>query len=118
MAEQPRHAVADAVGVFETFAKHHVAAALPVHWARRGEMRKPGPEPIGGGKPSGVELWIAAGKPTTVAVLWRGHVGERREGHYLGARALPAVEDMRVDEAEGLVLRERDAPARRRDRRV
>ena len=87
MAEQPGHAVADAVGVLEAFAEHHVAAALAVHRPRRGETRKPGAEPVGGGKPSGVKLRIAAGKPATVAVLRRRLVGERRERDDLGARA-------------------------------
>ena len=109
VAEQSRHRVPNAIRIFEALPEHHVAAALPVHGTRRGEARESLAELRGSGEPSGMKLGIAARKPAAIAIIrWR-LIGEWREGNDLRAGAPPAVEHMRVDEAEGLVLRERDA---------
>src|SRR5712691_6066794 len=114
VAEQSRHGVADAIGVLEAFAEHHVAAALAVHPARGCELREPGAKSLGGRKRSGVQLRIAARQPAAVAARrWR-LVGERREPDDLGAGAPPSGEDVRIDEREGRVGGERDALAGRR----
>ena len=63
---------------------------------------------------AGMQLRIAAGQPATVAALRWCLVGERREGHDLGAGPPPAGEDVRIDEGEGRVGGERDALAGRR----
>ena len=55
-----------------------------------------------------MQLRIAARQPAAVAALRRRLVGERRERQDFGAGAAPAVEHMRIDEAE----RADRAPAR------
>src|SRR5262245_9162326 len=115
MAEQPGHAVAYAVAIGEAYPEHHVAAALAVHRPRRREARKPCTKSLGGGERSRMKLGVSPGEPTTVAMLWRRLVGERREGRNLGACLAPSVENMRIDEAESRIRCERDALSRRRD---
>ena len=60
-----------------------------------------------------MQFGIAARKPAQVAVLRRRLVGERREGDDLGPGRPPAFHEMRVDERERRVARERDALPRR-----
>ena len=93
--------MAHAVGIFEALAQHHVAAALAVHRPRRGKPRKPVAKTPRSSERAGMKLGIAAGQPADVAVRGRRLVGERRERDDLGARAAPAVDDMRIDEGEG-----------------
>ena len=70
-----------------------------------------------GGKGVGVQFRVAAGEPAAVGALRRRLVGERRERHDFGAGLAPGLEQVRIDEAEGAVAGERDALARRRQRR-
>ena len=104
--------------VFEALAEHHVAAALAMHRPRRGEVREPLAEARRRRRAVRRAARDSRREASNVAILRRRLIGERRERHDLRAGAPPAVEHMRVDEAEGRVLRQRDALARRRDRRV
>src|SRR5712692_698907 len=116
MAEQSGHGVADAVRVFEAFTEHHVATALAVNLAGLGKLREPSTKMLRSRKRSRVQLRIAAGQPTAIAVLrWR-LVGERRERDDLRSGSPPSVEDMGINKREGRVGRERDALAGRRYR--
>ena len=61
-----------------------------------------------------MQLGITAGEPAGIATVGGWFVGEGREGYDLGSGAAPAARDMRIDEGEGRVGRERDALTRRR----
>ncbi len=104
------------LGILKALAEHHVAAALAMHWPRRGEAGEALAEAMRGGEPSGMQLGVSARQPACVATLGRRLVGEGREGHDLGARLAPALDQMRVDEGEGFVARQRDAHAGWRQR--
>ncbi len=67
-------------------------------------------------EPAGMQLRIAAGEPGDVAVVRRRLVGERRERHQLRTGGAPMGGDMRVEEGEGGIGRQRDALAGRRQR--
>ena len=97
-------------------AQHHVAAAFAMDRPGLRKTRQPGAKPGRRRERAGMELRIAAGQPAGIAVARRRLVGKRREGDDLGAGAPPAVENVRIDEAEGLIERERDALAGRRQR--
>ena len=64
-----------------------------------------------------MQLRIAARQPADVAAFVRRFVGERRERHDLRAGLAPVPGHMRIEEAEGGVLSQRDALAGRRQRR-
>src|SRR5690606_35952093 len=70
-------------------------------------------EPDVAGKPPGMKLRIAARQPAGIAIVSRRLVIERRERHDLRPRLPPTVEHVRIDEGEGGILRQRDAPAGR-----
>src|SRR5271168_4517955 len=85
-------------------------------------MYRPGLREIGeagfkflrGGELRRVQLGIAAGEPAAVAMLrWR-RVGQGGEEGDFAARAAPAFQDMGVEEAEGGIAGDGDAPAGRR----
>ena len=105
MSEQASHGVTRAVGIDQPLPQHHVAAALAMHRAARGELGEPGLEARRAGERAGMQLRIAAGKPAGIAIVGRRLVGKRREGHDLGAGAAPAAQHMRIDEGEGCVGR-------------
>jgi hypothetical protein len=63
---------------------------------------------------AGVQLRIAAGQPAAIGALRRLLVGQRRERKNLRAGRAPRLDKMRVDEAEGTIIGERNALARRR----
>ena len=68
------------------------------------------------GEPPGMKFRIAAGQPDHVA--GPGRAPRRRAGENgmnLGSRRAPAIEQMRIDEAEGCIAGERDALAGRSD---
>ena len=66
------------------------------------------------GKRIGVQFRIAAGQPATIGAFGGRLVGQRRERNDLRAGATPGFDQMRIDEAEGPVLRQRNALAGRR----
>ena len=88
MAEQSRHGVADAVGIFEAFAEHHVAAALAMHRRVVCEAREPGAKTLRGRQRAGVQLRIAAGQPAAVAASAGGASSASGEN---GTISAPAV---------------------------
>src|SRR5262249_56085925 len=69
MTEQAGHGVADAVGILQHLAQHHVAAALAVHRARRGKSGEAFAELVRRSELRCVELRVAAGQPTRPAML-------------------------------------------------
>src|SRR6266705_805700 len=71
MAEQAGHGMSDAIGIFESFAEHHVAAALAVNRARRGEFYESIAKPPRRCERAGVELRVTAGQPANIAPLRR-----------------------------------------------
>jgi len=97
----------------EVFAERHVAAALAVHRPRLGKARKPRAKLVRGRQLARMQFGIAAGQPATVAVLGWRLIGERGKGKYLRASRAPAGKQVRIDEGEGCVRRERDALAGR-----
>jgi hypothetical protein len=116
MTKQARHGMAHTIRVLDPFAKHHVAAALAVHQPALGEVREPAPEVLRRRQLTRMQLRITAGQPAHVAFFRRSLVGERGKHRYLGTRALPGLEQMRIDECERRVRGERDALSRRRQR--
>ena len=84
-----------------------------MHRARLGETTQAFAKSRRRRKPPGVQFRIAARKPADVAVRRRRLVGERREWNDLGPGRPPALHEMRIDEREGRVARERDALSRR-----
>src|SRR5262245_40022835 len=71
MAEQPDHGVANAIGVFESFAEHHVAAAFAVDGPRLRKARKPRTKARRIRERAGMELRISARQPAAVTALRR-----------------------------------------------
>src|ERR1700749_4691529 len=61
------------------------------------------------GQRAGMQLRIATRQPAGVTACVWSLVSKRRERHDLGAGAPPAIDEMRIDEAECLITRERDA---------
>src|SRR6516162_5857408 len=57
----------------------------------------------------GMQFRVSARQPTTVRALWRRFVGQRREWQDLGASIPPGVEHVRVDKAEGPIVRQCNA---------
>ena len=48
VTEKSRHGMANAAGVLNRFAEHHIAPTLPVNWARAGKSREPRTETLRG----------------------------------------------------------------------
>ena len=113
MAEQAEHGVGEPFGVFDAFAKHHEAPAFAVHRAGLSEPPYAGSEGGSHGERARVEFGIAPGKPADVAIVPRALVGEGRERHQLRSRVTPLRDQMRVEEGEGGVSGDGDAPAGR-----
>ena len=61
-----------------------------------------------------MQFRIAARQPATIRAFGGRFVGKRRERNDLGAGVAPGVDEMRIDEAEGAIMRQRDALAGRR----
>ena len=62
-----------------------------------------------------MQFRIAARQPAAVGAVRRRFVGERRERQDFGAGIAPRREDMRIDEAERLIVRQRNPLPGRRD---
>ncbi len=114
VAQQPGHGVLPARGVFEALPKNHVAAALAMHRPCLGKAPQAGFEPLGQTKGIGMQLRITAGEPTTIRAFGGWLIGKRRKRNDLRAGAAPGFKKMRIDEAEGPILRQRDALTGRR----
>ena len=69
-------------------------------------------------KPAGVQFRIAARQEDRVAVRIGGFVGKRREERDLGPGGAPVFEHGRIGENEGGIAGDRNARARRRQRRT
>ena len=63
-----------------------------------------------------MQLGITAGQPDRIAIGGGSGIGEQGEGQDLGAGLPPTGEEVRVNEREGLVLRQGDALPGRRQR--
>ncbi len=79
-----------------------------MHRSRFGEPAEASRKRACRGNPRGVQFRIAARKPAAIAGVRHGLVCERRERDKRGPVPLPAVEDVRVNEAEGRVRCDRD----------
>src|SRR5208283_1889502 len=117
MAEQSGHGVALPRRILKALAEHHVAAALAVHGARLGKAPQPFGKSPRDGELIGMQLRISAGQPAAIGTLGRRLVGERRKCKNLGAGATPRLDEVRINEAEGLIARQRNALAGRRQSR-
>ena len=117
MAEQSGHGVAPPRRILEALAQNHVAAAFAMHRARLGKAPQPCGKSPRGGERIGVQLRISAGQPAAIGTFGRRLVGERRKCKNLGAGATPRLNEVRINEAEGLIAGQRDALARRRQGR-
>ena len=108
VSKQASHGMALSLGVLQAFPQHHVAAAFAVDRAGRAESPQAIVETKGVCKLAGMKLWIAAGKPAGIALIWGWLVGQRRERNDLGTGAPPALAKMRIHEREGCIRRNRD----------
>src|SRR4029077_20603536 len=79
MTEQAGHRVVASIGIFDTLAQNHVAAALAMHRTRRGEAAQ------AFGKTSrcrdriGMQFGVTTGQPAAIGALWRRFIGQRRK---------------------------------------
>src|ERR1700704_3027005 len=92
VAEQAGHGMADAAGILETFSEHHIAAALAMNRTCPGKAGKTTAKSVCGGKGTRMQFRITARQPADIAGVGRRLVGERREGHDLGAGAPPTTQ--------------------------
>ena len=115
-AEQARHRMGDAGRIGQALAHRHIAPAFAVRRARLGEAPETFAKSRCRRQPPGVQFRIAARKPADIAIGRRRLVGEGREWDDLGAGRPPALHEMRVDERESGVARERDPLSRRPNR--
>jgi hypothetical protein len=112
------HGVGVAVGIDQTLAQHHEAAALAVDQrAAFGRGAEAVEKAAVAGEAAGMELGVAAGQEDGVGGFVGGLVGEGGEGEDLGAGGAPAVQQMGVGEGEGRVGGKGDALAERRQGR-
>ncbi len=111
--QKAEHGVALAVFAGKAVAQHHVAAALAVHRAFRGEGAHAGEEVRVCGEAPGVKLRVAAGQPDCIGGAGRRFIGQRREGKNLRARVPPGFDKMWINEGKGGVLSQRNPLAGR-----
>ena len=71
MAQQSGHDMGRAVGIFETFAEYHIAAALAMHGTRCGETRKAITKTMSRCKFPCMQFRIAARQPADIASVGR-----------------------------------------------
>ena len=92
MPEQAGHGVASAVGILNSLAEHHVAAALAVNGARRCKALQPIAETLRSGELFGEKFGIAARQPARITRVGGRFVGEREnEKISAPARRQPAT---------------------------
>ncbi len=109
VVQQPEHSVRGAVRRDQRAAENHMATALAMHRAALGEAAHALEKPRRGGERWGVQFRVAARQPAGIAIVRGSLVGQRRERVDRGTRPPPPRQQVRIDEAEGCVLGERDA---------
>ena len=96
-------------GILQALAQNHVTTALAVYRPRLCKASQSIAKTSRGSKRFRVKLRIAARQPAAVGAIRRRLVGKRREQQNLGAGVAPCRKDMRVDETERPIVRQRDA---------
>src|SRR3984957_12311054 len=115
VAEQAGHGMRAPGGILQALTQNHVTAALAMHRPRLCEVSQSIAETQRGSKRFRMKLGIAARQPAAVGAVRRRLVGERRERQNFGTGVAPRRKQMRIDEAESSIMRQRDALPRRRD---